>query len=116
MINISTLSNQQLWLLIAFLYVYACAESGKTYEPNQQENIATQGVMLADSLLGAYIARFPVMANGAGGSAGTQPAHANNTSSTMPSMVELMDQISQRAGVPTTPPSGQPPRPAAPRR
>ena len=115
MINLSALNNQQLWLLIAFLYVYACAESGKTYEANQQENIATQGVMLADSLWGAYIARFPVMENGAGGSAGPQPAHANHTSSTMPSMVELMDQISQRARMPAPPPSGQPPRPAAPR-
>lgn len=115
MINLSGLSHQQFWLLIALLYACSRAEAGKAYEPNQPENTATQGVMLADSLWGAYVARFPVMENGAGGSAGPQSTHANHTSSPMPSVVELMDQISQRAAIPTPPPSWQPPRPAAPR-
>ncbi len=116
MINLSALSNQQLWLLIALLYACACAESGNLYEPNKPNNTATQGVTLADSIFGAYLERFPAMVNGSGGSTGPQAAHANHTSSPMPSVVELMDQIAQRAGIPTPPPSAQPPRPAAPRK
>jgi hypothetical protein len=116
MINLSALSNQQLWLLIALLYVCACAESGQAYEHDHPNNTAVQGVNLADSIYGAYLARFPAMVNTSGGSAGPQPTHENHTSSPMPSVVELMDQISQRAGIPTPPPSAQPPRPAAPRK
>ncbi len=116
MINLPNLSNEQFWLLIALLYVCSCAESGQAYEPNKPNNTAAQGVTLADSIFGAYLARFPAMANGSGGSTGPQTAHANHTSSPMPSVVELMDQISQRAGISTPPPSGQPPRPAAPRK
>jgi hypothetical protein len=115
MINLPALSNEQFWLLIALLYVCSCAESGNLYEPNQLDNTAAQGVNLADSIYGAYLARFPAMVNTSGGSAGPQPTHANHTSSPMPSVVELMDQIAQRAGIPTPPPSRQSPRPAAPR-
>lgn len=115
MINLPALSNEQFWLLIALLYVCACAESGQAYEYDQPNNTAAQGVTLADSLMGAFNARFNGMANTSGGSSGPQSVQANATSSSMPSVVELMDQIAQRAGIPTPPPSRQSPRPAAPR-
>jgi hypothetical protein len=116
MINLPALSNEQFWLLIALLYVCACAESGNLYEPNQLDNTAAQGVTLADSLMGAFNARFLGMANTSGGSSGPQSVQASTTSSPMPSVSDLLDQIAQRAGIPTPPPSAQTPRPAAPRR
>jgi hypothetical protein len=43
MINLPALSNEQFWLLIALLYVCACAESGNLYEPNQLDNTPPKG-------------------------------------------------------------------------
>lgn len=115
-LSVHSLSNEQYWLLIVVVYVLTCAKAGQTYQPNDPNNIAAQGVSLADSIMGAYNVRFANVPTSNSGNGGVQPSHVSPLLGAMPSVLDMVNQISQRVANSAPAPSAPPPKPPAPRR
>ena len=90
---------QTVWLQTFWNYINACIQSGKDYQPHEQNNIAVHAVYLADSAKQAYLERFGGAVPQSGGGVAPQASQQSNelferldTPQTRPSVVAQMDQ------------------------
>lgn len=89
---------QTVWLQTFWNYINACIQSGKDYQPHEQNNIAYMAACLADSVKQAFIERFlEATPQGGGGVAPEASAEddffdALNAIGTQPPVVHEIDQ------------------------
>ncbi len=89
---------QTVWLQTFWNYINACIQSGKDYQPHEQNNIAYMAACLADSVKQAFIERFLEAAPQGGGgvapetSVGDNFFDALNTIGKQPPVVHEIDQ------------------------
>lgn len=112
---------QTVWLQTFWNYINACIQSGKDYQPHEQNNIAYMAACLADSVKQAFIERFlEATPQGGGGvapetSVGNDFFDALNTIGKQPPVVHEIDQALAKFHATSKPASPFRPAPRSPK-